>query len=175
MRQILSRSVLTVAAAGSIIAVSGGYASADSDASGTASGSPGLLSGNSVSVPVEAPVNVCGNSVDGAAALNPAFGNACANGEAPQATKPPTVQTPAAPAPQAPPRQRAVPPQPAPQEVLAETGFGGGELSAAAAAATALLMGGALLYRRSFRTTPARAAHAHAGGAHAAHAAHARR
>ncbi|MEE4541252.1 chaplin [Streptomyces sp. V4-01] len=166
MRQILSRGVLTVAAASSILAVSGGYASADSDGNGTASGSPGLLSGNSVSVPVEAPVNVCGNSVDGAAALNPAFGNTCVNGAPP--AQPPASPRPAAPAPQAPPRQREVPPAPhaAPvHEVLAETGFGGAETGAAAAAAAALLLGGALLYRRSARTAPARSGRASGGHA----------
>lgn len=165
MRQILSRGVLTVAAASGILAVGGGYASADSDGNGTASGSPGLLSGNSVSVPVEVPVNACGNTVDGAAALNPAFGNTCGNGARPPATHPPVTPTPA---PSAPPKQRDLPPAPqaAPvHEDLAETGFGGKETGAAAAAAVALLLGGALIYRRSARTAPARSAHA--SGSHA--------
>ncbi|MBY8877567.1 chaplin [Actinacidiphila acidipaludis] len=78
MRQILSRSLLTAAAAGSLLAATGGWASADSDADGTAAGSPGVLSGNSISAPVDVPVNVCGNSVDAVGALNPAFGDSCA-------------------------------------------------------------------------------------------------
>lgn len=52
---------------------------ADSGAEGAAIGSPGVLSGNLVQVPVHVPVNACGNSVDVIALLNPAFGNGCAN------------------------------------------------------------------------------------------------
>ncbi|MFD3441682.1 MULTISPECIES: chaplin [Streptomyces] len=54
-------------------------AMADSGAEGAAAGSPGVLSGNLVQVPVHVPVNVCGNTVNVIALLNPAFGNACAN------------------------------------------------------------------------------------------------
>ncbi|MFJ8852039.1 chaplin [Streptomyces sp. NPDC102437] len=46
---------------------------------GTATGSPGLLSGNLVQAPVEIPVNACGNSVNVVGALNPAAGNVCVN------------------------------------------------------------------------------------------------
>jgi ChpA-C len=79
MRQILGRSLFTAAAAGGILAAAGGLASADSNADSTAAGSPGTLSGNNVSVPVHVPVNVCGNTVDGVGAANPAFGTTCAN------------------------------------------------------------------------------------------------
>jgi ChpA-C len=79
MRQILSRSLLTVAAASSVLAAAGGYASADSSAAGNATGSPGVLSGNSVQAPVDVPVNACGNTVDPVGAVNPAFGNRCAD------------------------------------------------------------------------------------------------
>ncbi|MGK5500426.1 chaplin [Streptomyces sp. URMC 125] len=58
---------------------SAGVASADSAAKGVAAGSPGVLSGNLVQVPVHIPVNVCGNSVNVIGALNPAFGNVCIN------------------------------------------------------------------------------------------------
>ena len=78
MRQILSRSLLTVAAASSVLAA-GGHASADSGAAGNAAGSPGVLSGNNVQVPVDVPVNACGNTVDAVGVINPAFGNQCAN------------------------------------------------------------------------------------------------
>ncbi|MFF2523792.1 chaplin [Streptomyces liangshanensis] len=54
-------------------------AMADSDATGAAIGSPGVLSGNVVQVPVHIPVNVCGNSINIIGLLNPAFGNACVN------------------------------------------------------------------------------------------------
>lgn len=52
---------------------------ADAGAEGAAVGSPGVLSGNVVQVPVHVPVNLCGNTVDIIALLNPAFGNACVN------------------------------------------------------------------------------------------------
>ncbi|MET9936140.1 MULTISPECIES: chaplin [unclassified Streptomyces] len=52
---------------------------ADADAEGAAVGSPGVLSGNVIQVPIHIPVNVCGNSVNVLALLNPAFGNVCVN------------------------------------------------------------------------------------------------
>ncbi|MGW1776638.1 chaplin [Streptomyces sp. NPDC002104] len=54
-------------------------AMADSAAEGQAVGSPGVLSGNVLQVPVHVPVNVCGNTVNVIALLNPAFGNTCVN------------------------------------------------------------------------------------------------
>jgi hypothetical protein len=147
MRQILSRSLLTVAATGSVLAATGGWAHADSGADGTAQGSPGLLSGNSVQVPVEAPVNACGNTADVVGALNPAFGNSCAN----------TAPAPAAPS-TPPPTHHAPPPhilpaplpsQAPPAPRMAETGLDGHAAGGAAAAGSALLLGGAVLYRRA--------------------------
>ncbi|MEU5698764.1 chaplin [Streptomyces aurantiacus] len=52
---------------------------ADAGAQGAAVGSPGVLSGNVVQVPVHVPVNVCGNTIDVVGLLNPAFGNECEN------------------------------------------------------------------------------------------------
>ncbi|MFG2493731.1 chaplin [Streptomyces caniferus] len=49
------------------------------NAAGFAAGSPGILSGNNVQVPINIPINVCGNSINVAALLNPAFGNVCLN------------------------------------------------------------------------------------------------
>lgn len=80
MRQVTRKGLITMAAAGGVLALSGGYAHADAGAAGGASNSPGVLSGNSVQIPVEVPVNVCGNSVNVVGLLNPAAGNACANG-----------------------------------------------------------------------------------------------
>jgi len=48
-------------------------------ATGSAVGSPGVLSGNVVQVPIDVPVNACGNSVNLIGLLNPAFGNTCLN------------------------------------------------------------------------------------------------
>lgn len=66
--------------AGAIMALGAAApAFADAGAQGAAVGSPGFLSGNVVQVPVHIPVNVCGNSLNFVAALNPAFGNVCVN------------------------------------------------------------------------------------------------
>ncbi|MFF7964513.1 chaplin ChpD [Streptomyces sp. NPDC007903] len=66
--------------AGAILALGGAApAFADAGAEGAAVGSPGLLSGNVIQVPVHVPVNVCGTSLDVIGLLNPAFGNACVN------------------------------------------------------------------------------------------------
>ena len=182
-RQILSRSLLTVAAASSILAMTGGHANADSDAQGAsnrsghpagdhppgsyspagahssgataegvAQGSPGVLSGNSVEIPVHAPVNVCGNSVDAVGLLNAASGSSCANGEAPAA---PVVPGPRHSEPPAPVVRTPAATVTAPQVLharLAETGVSPAAAGTAAGAGGALLLGGVLFYRRSVRT-----------------------
>lgn len=79
MRQVLNKSMIVMAAASGILSAAGGYAHADASADGAAVGSPGIGSGNAVQVPVHIPVNVCGNTVNVTALLNPAFGNACKN------------------------------------------------------------------------------------------------
>ncbi|MFG2500399.1 chaplin [Streptomyces sp. NPDC048441] len=63
------------AASGSAFAHDGSGATAK----GAAVGSPGVLSGNLVQVPVHVPVNLCGNTVNVIGLLNPAFGNTCVN------------------------------------------------------------------------------------------------
>ncbi|WP_328839132.1 chaplin [Streptomyces europaeiscabiei] len=52
---------------------------ADAEAKGAAIGSPGVLSGNVVQIPVHVPINVCGNTIDVIALLNPTAGNVCVN------------------------------------------------------------------------------------------------
>ncbi|MEV8225812.1 chaplin [Streptomyces sp. NPDC079167] len=79
MRQVLNKSMIVMAAASGILTAAGGYAHADASADGVAANSPGVGSGNAVQVPVHVPVNLCGNTVDVIALLNPAFGNTCAN------------------------------------------------------------------------------------------------
>ncbi|MBO4253546.1 chaplin [Streptomyces griseorubiginosus] len=64
---------------GAVVVSGAGLAMADAGAQGAAVGSPGVLSGNVVQVPVHIPVNVCGNTVNVIGLLNPAFGNSCAN------------------------------------------------------------------------------------------------
>ncbi|MEV7467819.1 chaplin [Streptomyces kronopolitis] len=66
--------------AGALMAVGAASpAFADAGAAGGAKGSPGVLSGNDIQVPIHVPVNLCGNTVNIVALLNPAFGNTCLN------------------------------------------------------------------------------------------------
>ena len=113
MRKVLSRSLLTVAATTGALAAAVGYAQADSAAEAGNSGSPGLLSGNTVEAPVDAPVNACGNSADAVGAMNPAFGNNCQNhsGGSHRDAEP----RPQAPSSEAPAPQEAPPTAPEPQ------------------------------------------------------------
>ncbi|WP_228979578.1 chaplin [Streptomyces sp. DH12] len=69
-----------VAVAGLFMAVGAAApAAADAEANGAAVGSPGVLSGNVVQIPVHVPINICGNTVNVIGLLNPAFGNVCKN------------------------------------------------------------------------------------------------
>ncbi len=145
--------------------------SSGAHAEGATEGSPGVGSGNNAQVPVDVPVNLCGNTVDVIAALNPVFGNACENSaeeppgygeeEPPPPTTPPGYGEEEPPPPTdeepPPPTEEETPPPteeehtpPTPQTeqppVLAETGSEG-TLGAAAAGAV-LIAGGAILYRR---------------------------
>ncbi|MGW6979502.1 chaplin [Streptomyces sp. NPDC054932] len=73
------KAALVLATAGLAAAGAAGSAAADSKAEGAAVGSPGVLSGNLLQVPVHIPINLCGNTVNIVGALNPAFGNVCIN------------------------------------------------------------------------------------------------
>ncbi|MFC9913647.1 chaplin [Streptomyces sp. NPDC127197] len=69
-----------VALGTSAVVLSGaGLAAADAGAKAAAVGSPGVLSGNVVQVPVHVPINVCGNTVTVIGGLNKAVGNFCKN------------------------------------------------------------------------------------------------
>ncbi|KAH7042918.1 small secreted domain-containing protein [Linnemannia elongata] len=63
---------------GIVLAVSTMTCAAPVDTIG-ASQSPGAVSGNVVQVPVVAPINACGNTIDVIGVLNPTFGNNCKN------------------------------------------------------------------------------------------------
>lgn len=78
MSRIAKAAAVTLGA-GAVVLSGAALASADAGAQGKAVGSPGVLSGNLIQVPVNVPVNVCGNTVDVVGLLNPAFGNKCAN------------------------------------------------------------------------------------------------
>ncbi|MEU6195297.1 chaplin [Streptomyces sp. NPDC047061] len=64
---------------GAVVIGGAGLALADAGANAEAVGSPGVLSGNVIQVPVNIPINLCGNTVDLGGLLNPAFGNTCVN------------------------------------------------------------------------------------------------
>ncbi|MER5524226.1 chaplin [Streptomyces sp. NPDC002677] len=56
------------------------FADNGANATGSAVGSPGLLSGNAVQVPISIPVNACGDSISIIGLLNPAAASACTSG-----------------------------------------------------------------------------------------------
>ncbi|WP_427917870.1 chaplin [Streptomyces sp. cg40] len=69
--------IVFAAASGAMAAALPAFA--DSAADGSAAGSPGVVSGNTIQLPVHVPVNVCGNTVNVVGLLNPAAGNSCVN------------------------------------------------------------------------------------------------
>ncbi|MEV0263363.1 chaplin ChpH [Streptomyces sp. NPDC050617] len=76
---MIKKIVAAAAVTGGLVLAGAGLAVADSGAQGAAVGSPGVLSGNVVQVPIHVPVNVCGNAISVVGLLNPAFGNTCVN------------------------------------------------------------------------------------------------
>ncbi|MFD3454065.1 chaplin [Streptomyces sp. NPDC058691] len=75
IKKVVAAAVVT----GGLVAAGAGVAVADSGAQGAAVGSPGVLSGNVIQVPVNIPVNLCGNTINIVGLLNPAVGNVCFN------------------------------------------------------------------------------------------------
>ncbi|MFE7562373.1 chaplin [Kitasatospora sp. NPDC057500] len=78
MRNVKKTAVLSLATAGLVVGAAGG-AFASAGAEGVAAGSPGVISGNQLQIPVHVPINLCGNTINIIALLNPAFGNTCVN------------------------------------------------------------------------------------------------
>ncbi|MCY0945494.1 MULTISPECIES: chaplin [Streptomyces] len=78
MSRVLKSAALALAA-GAVVVGGASMASADAGAQGIAAGSPGVLSGNLIQVPIHIPVNACGNTVSVIGLLNPSFGNTCVN------------------------------------------------------------------------------------------------
>jgi len=66
--------VLTAATSGLVLA-GAGAALADTSADGSATGSPGIVSGNNTQIPVHIPVNVTGNGVNIIGLLDSVFDN----------------------------------------------------------------------------------------------------
>lgn len=121
-------------------------------AHGGAEGSPGLLSGNGLQLPVQLPVNVSGNSVTVVGLGNASVGNESTNtsGERPEPSRPvnpaprPSVAPPVEhPEPAAPGELRTMGDS---EATLAHTGADG--TLPAIAASAAMLLGGAVMFRR---------------------------
>ncbi|WP_049577551.1 chaplin [Streptomyces sp. SBT349] len=65
-------------AAGSASAI-GGHGHSGATAEAAAVGSPGVISGNIIEIPVDLRPNIVGNSLNVVGILNPVFGNKAAN------------------------------------------------------------------------------------------------
>ncbi|MFF9478971.1 chaplin [Streptomyces sp. NPDC014733] len=76
---MIKKVVAAAALTGGFVLAGAGLAVADSGAEGASVGSPGVVSGDVIQVPVHLPVEVCGNTVSVIGLLNPAFGNTCIN------------------------------------------------------------------------------------------------
>ncbi|MFD6531138.1 chaplin [Streptomyces sp. NPDC060184] len=76
---MIKKIAAAAAVTGGLVLAGAGMAVADAGAQGAAIGSPGVISGNTIQVPVHVPVNVCGNTISVIGLLNPAFGNTCVN------------------------------------------------------------------------------------------------
>ncbi len=175
--------MFAAAAATGILSLYGSSALADTFATGAAEDSPGVLSGNTVQVPVEVPVNVCGNAVGVLAGLSGAFDNTCVNASdrtkvrspepshgdfddctdeceaAPPATGAPTPSAPRTsetPRPTPPPTRTAQTPPPAAGEQPGkppQLAETGGKALLAASAASAALITGGAMLYRRGRAT----------------------
>ncbi len=131
------------AAHGSSGSAKGASGVSGASADGDAHGSPGLLSGNGVQLPVHVPVNVTGNSVNVVGIGNPSTDNSSVNtpGERPEPAPERTVPARTLPAPA--PQHAA----PAEQVALAETGAD--HTVPVLATGAAMFLGGVALYRRA--------------------------
>jgi hypothetical protein len=79
MNKLSKIAALTAASAGLVTGVAGAANAASSGAIGSSSKSPGVISGNTVQIPVNIPINACGVTVNIIGLLNPAAGNLCVN------------------------------------------------------------------------------------------------
>lgn len=77
--QVKKIAAVAAVTGGLVLAGAGAASAHGSSAEGAAWGSPGVVSGNTIQVPIHIPVNVCGNTISVIGLLNPAFGNSCQN------------------------------------------------------------------------------------------------
>ncbi|MBL1104179.1 chaplin [Streptomyces sp. 5-8] len=77
------RSFATTTALTGVIALTGAanaFAADPGPTTGVAANSPGVISGNTIQVPVGLGLNLCGNSIDIIGLLNPAGASSCQSG-----------------------------------------------------------------------------------------------
>ncbi|MEU7136984.1 chaplin [Streptomyces sp. NPDC046261] len=79
MKNIKKAAAVTLAVGGLALAGAGAASAHGGGADGVAKNSPGVASGNVVQVPVEVPVNACGNTISVVGLFNPTSGNVCVN------------------------------------------------------------------------------------------------
>ncbi|NYI06343.1 chaplin [Allostreptomyces psammosilenae] len=75
------KAAVLTATAGALVVSTAGVAAAEAESETAAVGSPGIISGNAIDIPIHIPLNVCGNTVDIIGVLNPSLGNYCENAE----------------------------------------------------------------------------------------------
>lgn len=75
----IAGALVVSAATGMAVIGAAGIALADAGAGGAAADSPGIESGNVLQLPINEPLNLCGNSASVPGLLNSVSGNACAN------------------------------------------------------------------------------------------------
>ncbi|WP_461010791.1 chaplin [Streptomyces capparidis] len=73
MKKVVAAAALT----GGLVLAGSGVAAADAGGHAAAVGSPGILSGNAVTVPVHLDVKPCDTTVNVIALLNPTFNGGC--------------------------------------------------------------------------------------------------
>jgi hypothetical protein len=81
MHHSTKRRVVLGMTTGGLLLTGIGMAQADAAADGGASHSPGVASGNLIQIPIDAPINLCGNDISVVGILDSAFGNQCANAD----------------------------------------------------------------------------------------------
>jgi hypothetical protein len=74
----IAKAAVVALGTGVVVLGGAGMALADAEAEGQAVGSPGVISGNVIQVPIQVPINLCGNTINVIGLLNPAAGNFCA-------------------------------------------------------------------------------------------------
>ncbi|MEU3554962.1 chaplin [Streptomyces fragilis] len=73
----IAKAAVVALGTGAVVLGGAGMALADAEAEGQAVGSPGVISGNVIQVPINIPINLCGNTINIIGLLNPSAGNVC--------------------------------------------------------------------------------------------------